>query len=130
MGVDPYLTSPSMAHFGVHGSAQGVPDAVVHAAPPPGLRGVDQTIPGSGPEALAERLSNKRRATRQALAPFGRSDKGLEVENSRRTSEAGTPSATTAATPLPSTFVEDDPDEELQTAETAPSVSPGLTRME
>ena len=121
---DPYMTSPSMAHFGLHSAA------------PPGLERADSmpTNPAptpttaaesAGPEALSTRLSAKRHAARQALAPFGipprESEEGHQPVGERPVSSG--PQASPA--PAAASLVDDDPDEVMQAAH-----SPGLTRLE
>ncbi|CAE7805203.1 Shprh [Symbiodinium sp. KB8] len=120
-GRDPYLTSPGMAHFGLHGS--GPPGLGQTGARPPEGSAPPPT-PGVDPGAalLAEKLSAKRRATRQALAPFGIPAKssGEGVEAASR--HAGAPEPPQAATPAPS-LIDDDPDEVMNASQ-----SPGLNR--
>ena len=135
---DPYLSSPGLAHFGVHSASAGHVSGAMPAAPMASnveaQRGEnasgDASEAGDGATSrLAERLSEKRRAKRRALAPFGvvrtdQTDKDT-IEGGDATSPPPTPSMP-AGKPV-SAIMSDDDSEELDTASMA---SPGLTRLE
>ena len=124
---DPYMQSPSLAHFGVPispavaaavppGLPSPVPDGTVAEASRP-VENKDLTDQSGGP-SLSERLSEKRRAKRAAMAPFG-------VE-SRRIIPTPVPAEPGALRErcMPTALVDDDGEEELDTA------SPGLGNLE
>ena len=124
---DPYMQSPSLAHFGVPispaaaavappGLPSPVPDGTVAEASRP-VENKDLTDQSGGP-SLSERLSEKRRAKRAAMAPFG-------VE-SRRIIPTPAPAEPGALRErcMPTALVDDDGEEELDTA------SPGLGNLE
>eukprot|EP00439_Symbiodinium_sp_Y106_P065318 s1273_g10.t1 len=135
---DPYLSSPGLAHFGVHSASAGHVSGAMPAAPMASnveaQRGEnasgDASDAGDGATSrLVERLSEKRRAKRSALAPFGvvrtdQTDKDT-IEGGVATSPPPTPSMP-AGKPV-SAIMSDDDSEELDTASMA---SPGLTRLE
>ena len=120
LSKDPYMQSPSLAHFGMPLSPGSA------ATAPPGLApsikltttadtAEDTTVEDApGAPSLSEKLSEKRRT---ALAPFG-------VESRRlHTAPPGQEQGLIEAPP-PTTFLDDDGEEELDAA------SPGLGNLE
>eukprot|EP00439_Symbiodinium_sp_Y106_P076474 s1401_g15.t1 len=125
---DPYHASPGLAHFGI----QSLPVPPSGLPPPPGLASpaLEKSVPAeradttteNGIVTLPERLSEKRRAARQALAPFG-------IPRTTATpAEATTDAVAAASDSAPGfrnvNFVDDDTQEELREA------SPGFGTLE
>ena len=123
LSKDPYMQSPSLAHFGMPLSPGSA------ATAPPGLApsikltttadtAEDTTVEDApGAPSLSEKLSEKRRTKRAALAPFG-------VESRRLHTAPPDQEQGLIEAPPPTTFLDDDGEEELDAA------SPGLGNLE
>eukprot|EP00439_Symbiodinium_sp_Y106_P070171 s575_g12.t1 len=128
-GADPYLVSPGMAHFGMPpatppaasrtfggGAAPGNGDVLPVVAP------VDIAGMKTRLSPLSERLSLRRRETRQALAPFGLAHRAAPA----CAGDAAPPAHPDTGQSTPGGLIYDD--EEL--GATAAPASPGLGNLE
>ncbi|CAE7582633.1 unnamed protein product [Symbiodinium sp. CCMP2592] len=127
---DPYLSSPGLAHFGMPlGGPTG--DGAPSNASPGGQAAVGNDhsgdaeatrATGGSPHLLADRLSEKRRVSRSALAPFG-------LAKNRKT-DAGSdgPPGLVPDTGQTSSVIDDDDSEELDAAAAVETRAPSPGR--
>ena len=127
---DPYMSSPGLAHFGIPSPASNpVGNGSMGPAATAAAEARDECVPAEGPgmPGLAERLSERRRAKRSALAPFGVARTGPQEATANATT-AQEEAATTGVEMAPvAAILEDDDTDELEELDTA---SPGFGNLE